>query len=260
MTLTEPILPLPNSPLPALLALRNTLNTIEQTKASVKETHENITKACGRLREEEDQLRDAREQTQALERKIEKTRSEYEESLRKTSQERAEIMIQQQQQRERFYLADMKKLVNAFNTFTNEHLAVMIAAEDLGGPVVGDLLNIDEETLKAGFTSQGNPRKIKGGRVDKSARDRRNKEIWDLEDSESDIDSKSEIGAAGAEFRALAEDLLNAAAGDEDAGPYIDIERESASVRFLVRANVAQFHPEDARQLRLIDFGKELDD
>jgi hypothetical protein len=28
----------------------------------------------------------------------------------------------------------------------------------------------------------------------------------------------------------------------------------------LVRAKVAQFHPKDARRLRLIDFGRELDD
>lgn len=41
---------------------------------------------------------------------------------------------------------------------------------------------------------------------------------------------------------------------------YYPLERESAASRFLVRAKVAQFHPKDAKKLRLIDFGKELDD
>ena len=236
------------------------MNTLDQTKLSVKETHENLVGARHRLHEEENQLQVSREQTRALERKIEKTQNEYEETIQKTPQERVEATIQQQQQKKRSYLTEMRNLVKAFNTFADEHLAAMIAAEDLGGPVVGRLLDIDEETLKAGFTQQGNPKKIKGGHVDEAQRRRRNKEIWDPEDSDSDFDSRSEKEAAGADFRALAEDLLNAAAGGEGSGPYVDIDRESASVRFLVRAKVAQFHPKDARKLRLMDFGKELDE
>ena len=72
--------------------------------------------------------------------------------------------------------------------------------------------------------------------------------------------TRSEKAAAEADFRSLTEDLLNAAAGDQDSDPYIRVRRESAAVRFLVRAKVAQFHPDDARKLLLIDFGKELDE
>jgi hypothetical protein len=43
-------------------------------------------------------------------------------------------------------------------------------------------------------------------------------------------------------------------------GVYVDLPRESAAARFLVRSKCAQFHPKDARKLRLIDFGGEIDD
>jgi hypothetical protein len=42
--------------------------------------------------------------------------------------------------------------------------------------------------------------------------------------------------------------------------PYVDLQRDSAAARFLVRAKVAQFHPRDAGRIRLIDFGRQLDD
>ena len=53
--------------------------------------------------------------------------------------------------------------------------------------------------------------------------------------------------------------LLVALAGESEGGVYINLNRESAAARFLVRAKVAAFHPKDARRLRLVDFGRDLE-
>lgn len=42
--------------------------------------------------------------------------------------------------------------------------------------------------------------------------------------------------------------------------PYIELKRDSAIARFLVRAKVACFHPKDARRLKLVDFGTSVED
>ena len=236
------------------------LNTVDQSKKAITETETNVLKSRKRLRQEEADLRDAGSITQALEARIEKLRLDNEEQLGKSTEESAESMMHEQQQRKRHYMVVLRNLMKAFNNFVDEHLAAMLAAEDLGGPVVGDLVEIDDDMLKAGFTPQG---KVKKTDTDSprfnAKRKMRNKEIWGSknEDEDEEIDVSSERRAAQANFRSLIEDLLNKAA--ENPGSYINILRESAAVRFLVRAKVAQFHPDDARKLRLLDFGREWD-
>lgn len=258
LTPAEPILPSSNSPLQALLALRRTLTLVDQTKASVLETHENIRKFQDQVRQDEADLRDARSMTMALETRIERLRLKDIESLDRSSEELAKAMMQEYQQQSKNFKTQLRGLVRSFNKFVDEHLAIMLAAEELGGPVVGDLIGLDEGMLKAGFNHQGKTKKAKSDNASTNAkRKRRNDEVWGSknEHEEAEDGIRSEKQAAHANFRSLTEDLLNAAAGDEDSGPYINIARESAAVRFLVRANVAQFHPSNARRLRLIDFG-----
>lgn len=259
LTATKPLLPLPGSPLPALLALRSTLNLVDQSKVSIKKTTEEITQARARLRREEDDLKDARATTQAVEKRIEILTIENERQSQTVPEEMANAIIQEEQQKRRNYLTELKKLVRAFNHFVDRHLAAMVAAEDLGGPVVGDMIPVDEDALRAGFSQQGKAKMLRAenGRME-AVRKRRNEELWGSGDEDSDREPVSEKEAAGADFRELTEDLLNASAGEEGSDPYVDIRRESAAVRFLVRAKVAQFHPDDARKLRLVDFGKEL--
>lgn len=137
----------------------------------------------------------------------------------------------------------------------------MLAAEELGGPIVGDLSDIDEETLKTGFSRQGKARKLATGHPSSEAeRQRRIDHLWGPlnENEELETSQRTERNAAGSAFRLLCEDLLNAAAGDTASNPYVNINRETAAVRFLVRSKIAQFHPQDARKLRLVDFGQEL--
>ena len=219
-----------------------------------------MSKIRKRLQQEGADLRDSRSITQALEGRIETLRLESEEQLGKSTEEVATTMIQEQEQRRSHYMMALRKLIRDFNKFADEQLAAMLAAEDLGGPVVGDLVEVDEEMLKAGFNQQGRVRKTDADNVETDAKRKlRNKEIWGSKSQDEECDMTSEKKAALASFQSLIEDLLNAAAGDEDSDEYINVSRESAVVRFLVRAKVAQFHPEDARKLRLVDFGREWD-
>lgn len=41
---------------------------------------------------------------------------------------------------------------------------------------------------------------------------------------------------------------------------YVELKKDSAASRFLVRAKVAVFHPKDARRLKLVDFGRNVED
>ena len=235
---------------------------MDQSKDAITETEKNVSKSRKRLRQEEADLRDARSITQALEQRIEKLRLENEEQVGKSTEESAKIMMQEQEQREHHHVMAFKNLMIAFNKFLDEHLARMLAAEDLGGPVVGDMVDIDEEMLKAGFTQQGKAKKMDADNARLEVKRRmRNSEIWSCKnkDANQEIDVGSEEKAALANFRSLIESLLNTAAEDETSGSYVDISQESAAVRFLVRAKVAQFHPDDARKLRLVDFGREWD-
>lgn len=264
LTLQKPLLPSSDSPLPALLALRSTLNQIDQSKASILETSKDITEARARIRRERDDLKDACEITQAMETRIKALTSENVRQAQNTPEQLVNEMIQKEKQKRRQYSTNLKQLVKDFNSFIDEHLATMIAAEELGGPVVGDMVDVDEHTFQTGFNQGGGskkPKKPKAGEPRTKAEARqRDEDIRDSGDDDSNEEPKIQREAAGADFRSLTEDLLNASAGGKGTNPYIQIRRESAAVRFLVRAKVAQFHPDDARQLRLVDFGKELEE
>lgn len=100
--------------------------------------------------------------------------------------------------------------------------------------------------------------------MNEDKRQRRIDQIWGtrpLQDAQPQ-EPWNEQRAAAAEMRELTEQLLNSLveAGEGGSGSYVELARESAAARFLVRSKVAQFHPRDARKLRLIDFGHELDD
>lgn len=248
--------------MPALLALRKTLNMVDQSKNAIAETKVSLATSRTQFQQENTDLRDARSITQALEARIENLRLQNEEKSGKSAEDSSKAIIQEQQRRKRHCVMALKELVKAFKKFVNEQLAAMLAAEDLGGPVVGDLVDIDEEVLRAGFNQQGKAKKTDAGNARTEAKRRsRIDEIWGFDAADQDENfSLSEKDASEARFRSLTEDLLNAATGDEDSDPYINISGESAAVRFLVRAKVAQFHPEDARKLRLVDLGRQWDD
>ena len=132
--------------------------------------------------------------------------------------------------------------------------------------MVGDMMDIDMDELGAGFNAHGKLKKTKSS-PDEDVRQRRIDDIWGAGGGQQAKKRKGkrerdEATAAGAELKDLTEQLLNSwmeSAGDNSAS-YVKIPRETAASRFLVRSKVAQFHPKDATRLRLVDFGRELDD
>ncbi|TPR04602.1 Acetyltransferase (GNAT) family protein [Aspergillus niger] len=125
----------------------------------------------------------------------------------------------------------------------------------LGGPTVGDAAQVSDATLQLGYTSHGKPKKPKNPEAaNPDAGQRRIDEILPRQSGQGDNQPANRREAAALEMRNLLDALLEAGSS------YIDLPRESAASRFLVRAKVAQFHPRDARRLRLIDFGRSLDD
>lgn len=263
LTPTEPALPPTDSPLPALLAIRSTQRLIKETKSSIGSVTESLSEARKQLNQEEADLRDAHLIAAALDKRIAKLRVEYDEKSQRSPEEAAKAMIREQQKHKVNLEKETKRLVRAFNKFIDEHLAGMLAAEELGGPVVGDLREVDDEILEAGFNRQGKAKRAKATAQNQDAkRQRRIDDIWGRQpgDDSAETGERSEREAAGSEIRALTEELLNAAAGEDTSSAYVDLQRDSAAARFLVRAKVAQFHPKDARRLRLIDFARDLDD
>lgn len=256
-------MPSTNSPLPALLALRSTHNVINETKVSLLTTKEKISKIRNQIDQEDQDKHDHQVLANALEQRIKKLEFEQTSQDNVAPDELANGIILDQQKQKIHYAKELRYLMKAFNRFVEEHLAGMLAAEELGGPIVGDLSDIDEGTLKAGFNRQGKAKKPITETPSKEAeRKRRIDDLWGplSENEELEIRQRTEKEAAGSAFRNLCENLLNASAGDTTSGPYVNIARETAAVRFLVRTKIAQFHPQDARKLRLVDFGRELDD
>lgn len=263
LTVADPVLPSVDSPLPALLALRSTHTLIGETKDSIIATREKSSEARARLHQENENLRDANLISDALKLRIEGLQLKQASDSQVPPAELVKGIILDERMRKSQHAKGLRSLVKAFNRFVEEHLAGMLAVEELGGPVVGDMIEVDQEVLKAGFSQQ---RKVKKSRTDPISseieRKRRIEDIWGPldADDEAEAGERTETDAAGAAFRALCEDLLNAAAGDEGSDPYVDIPQETAAVRFLVRSKVAQFHPQNAKKLRFVDFTGGLDD
>lgn len=252
-TEAAPLLPSADSPVPALLTLRDTLRTVDLLKKSIRDSRESISEAQARLDQENQDLQLAQQMTGALRDHVEKLEADKLDLMQREPGSIATHLWQVQQRKQSQYTIGFKRLVQAFNRFINEHLAVMIAAEDLGGPIAGDDMNLDGDILRGGFTKQGKAKKMRKAHV--------KDEDSDEDDDPRDFsDRRNETEVVGADFRKLTENLMNAAADEESSDPYITVPKETAAVRFLVRAKIAQFHPKDAKKVRLVDFGATLDD
>ncbi|KAL4869059.1 hypothetical protein BDV12DRAFT_88627 [Aspergillus spectabilis] len=248
-------LPKPESPLPSLVALEETSRIITESKISVSATAEKLASTRQRLKAEETNLRDAKSIRDGLQKRIDNFHKDQSTSREKLPSEVARELLGEQRRKIDDLDKDTERIKTTLHTFCDETLASMIAAEDLGGPAVGDVADVSDATLATGYTRHGKPRKPKTVEAD------------DQEDNQHRIDDmlrrqtgqqrnqpSSRREAAATEIHELLDSLLDAGSS------YINLRRESAASRFLVRAKVAQFHPRDARRLRLIDFGRSLND
>lgn len=261
LTPKEPWLPPRDSPLPGLIALRTTDRTVRETQEAITNTEADFKKIKQRLDKEKADLADANLIQQEIQTRIVSLQESIQERTQRSPGQIAKEMIAELKQKKKNYDGETNKLVKAFNAFIDDHLAAMLAVEELGGPIVGQILDVDEELLEGYFSTQGKPKKVKPS---EDKRQRRIDEIWGPrpEDDGRSKEPWDERRAAAAEMRELTEQLLNSLveADGNGQGAYVELLRESAAARFLVRSKVAQFHPKDARKLRLIDFGGEIDD
>ncbi|KAK4252261.1 hypothetical protein C7999DRAFT_36792 [Corynascus novoguineensis] len=265
MTEEGPYMPPAGSPLPALLAMRRAQQTIAETSEHADSEAASLEQLQQRIEAEQANLREQQALQAALESRIQSLREDLENREDKTEEQIAkERMAELKKEKDRWD-KQTSSLMRELNWFIGEHLGPMLAAEELGGPVVGALMDIEPEDLSAGFSAQGKLKKTKG-QPDQDRRQRRIDDIWGPRDEQGQTGTRSrerdEAAAASAEMRDLTEQLLNKLmeAGGDNSAAYVDLPRESAAARFLVRSKVAVFHPKDARRLRLVDFGRDLED
>lgn len=245
-------LPATASVLPSLIAIEETLQLIKESKVSVSMTAEKLSTDRERLRMEESNLRDSRAIASGLRERIQRIRNANARKQEQTPSQVAQEVVKEQKKRNRELGRASADLKVSLDEFIDETLAPMLAAEDLGGPTVGDALEVSDAALKAGYTAHGKPKKQKQPAESVDGTQQRIDQFIRRNQDVSNPTNKRE--AAATEVHDLLNTLLDAGTS------YVDLKRDSAASRFLVRAKVAQFHPRDARRLRLIDFGRALGD
>lgn len=263
-------MPFPSSVLPALLALRKAHQTISESTDYLSTQTTSIDKATRQLEIERANLEDQRQLTSSLENRIQSLKDDLEGGMDTDVDpgQAARERLNELRQKKKHYDKETAQLFKDLRNFIDDYLAAQLAAEDLGGPVVGDYTKVDADDLVAGFNAQGRPKKTStskpgGSEEDGGKRQRRLEEVWGPAFAERERDDvPDEARAAGFELRDLTENLLNKLieAGGDSSAAYVELPKETAAARFLIRSKVAQFHPKDATRMKLIDFGKEIDD
>lgn len=156
-------LPGRDSPLNILLAYRNVVRVIERTKVAIPIVNERLRLVQAQIKAEEGNLKEQNKLTEALRKRI----GELEEE-----EQRIEVgvlhddAIKAMDKKRKELLKRTSKLLRELLVFLKDGgLARMLAAEDMGGPVVGEDLEV---TLETGFDKRGKARKG----------DRRIDEMW----------------------------------------------------------------------------------
>ncbi|GBF61584.1 hypothetical protein TMEN_4088 [Trichophyton mentagrophytes] len=279
----EPQLPAPDSPLNGLLAIREARRLVQEFKHTIPSTAEQLVRDRERLKAEEADLQDANAINTELQRRIrdirQNGRGEDDTGRKKSRQDLNRAAKEQiRQYRRKGAEIDEKttELQDALKEFIEEHLAPMLAAEDIGGPVVGDQVEVADSTLEAGYTARGKERKASKASSGQSAGNKKQQQRIDElihrgkrrgrpsgrdgEDEDGNEEDNSRISnpreAAAQEMQSLLDSLLSIATTSS----YVELDQDSAASRFLVKAKIAQFHPRDSQKLRLIDVAREIAD
>ncbi|TLD19550.1 hypothetical protein E2P81_ATG07167 [Venturia nashicola] len=252
MTPERPDMPSLDSALPALLATRTIKQSTLSAKQDIESSQSQLDSCSRQINHEESQLSDFKILATSLSARTARLQIDQEQKAGQSSSDQAKDLIRAKNKRKQDFQREIKMLQKGLDNFVEQHLAAMLAAEELGGPVVGELTDVDEDMLAAGFSSQGKPKSSNKEMTanGEAKRQRRIDEIWG---GGEENQYENEKDAAAEEVRELLVKLLDANGG------YIDLARDTAVARFVVRAKVAQFHPKDAKRLRLIDFARELD-
>lgn len=260
---SEPFLPFPDSVVPALVALRTTNSTITESRKFLASQKISLQDAQERLDAEKANLSDQTALTKALEKRIQSLREGIESRAAMSPNQVTRERISELKKDIKATDADTAKLLKALKKFIDERLASMLAAEQSGGPVAGDMMEIDSDDLEAGFSTRGKRKKSKPD----ATTDKRQRRIDDMFEGGQGRESGDEgendkRTAAREEMQRLTEELMNSLmdSGGSSSDAYVSVSDESAAVRLLVRSKVAEFHPRDSKRLRLVDFGREIGD
>lgn len=256
---SEPLLPFPDSVVPALVALRTTNTTITESRRFLASQKLSLQDAQDRLSAEKANLVDQKALTKALENRIQSLRSGIETRTAMSPGQVAKEKVSEISKAIKETNKDTSSLQVTLKKFIDGSLSTMLAAEQIGGPVAGEMMDVDSDTLEAGFSATGKRKKSKSD----ASPDKRQRRIDDMfgagRDGPEPVESDKRA-AARDEMQELVAELTHKlmAAGGSSTDAYINIPEESASVRFLTRAKVAEFHPRDSKRLRLVDFGREI--
>lgn len=260
---SEPFLPFPDSVVPALVALRTTNSTIAESRKFLASQKISLRDAQERLDAEKANLSDQTALTKALEKRIQSLREGIESRAAMSPNQVTRERISELKKNIKATDADTSKLLKALKTFIDERLASMLAAEQSGGPVTGDMMEVDSDDLEAGFSARGKRKKSKPD----ATTDKRQRRIDDMFEGgrgrESGDEGENDKRIAAREgMQRLTEELMNSLmdSGGSSSDAYVNVSDESAAVRLLVRSKVAEFHPRDSKLLRLVDFGREIGD
>ncbi|KAL1864427.1 hypothetical protein Daus18300_007659 [Diaporthe australafricana] len=260
---SEPFLPFPDSVVPALVALRSTNSTITESRKFLASQKLSLQDAQERLDAEKANLSDQTALTKALENRTQSLREGIESRMAMSPNQVTRERISELKKNIKATDADTSKLLKALKKFIDEQLSSMLAAEQSGGPVAGDMMEIDSDDLDAGFSARGKRKKSKPDAVT----DKRQRRIDDMFEGGQEREGRDEAesdkrAAARDEMQRLTEELMNSLmdSGGSKSDAYVNVSDESAAVRLLVRSKVAEFHPRDSKRLRLVDFGREIGD
>lgn len=260
---SEPFLPFPDSVVPALVALRTTNSTITESRKFLASQKLSLHDAQERLDAEKANLSDQTALTKALEKRIQSLREGIESRTAMSPNQITRERVSELKKSIKATDTDTSKLLKALKIFIDQQLASMLAAEQSGGPVAGDMMDIDSDDLEAGFSASGKRKKTKPDAVT----DKRQRRIDDMFEGGQDREGRDEgesdkRAAARDEMQRLTEELMNSLmdSGGSNSDAYVNVSDESAAVRLLVRSKVAEFHPRDSKRLRLVDFGREIGD
>lgn len=254
----KPELPPAESQFGGLLALREIGGLVRELQTSISATAQDLSANRQRLKTEETNLRDAKVISSSLTARIEGLKNEQSNDKGKEkapSQKKiARETTQELNRRNETMGKETTEMKEALRNFVDEHLASMLAAEDLGGPTVGDQIDVSDVVLETGYTAHGKEKKPKSGTED--GVDRRQQRIDGYLEGDGNR-PRSRREAAAAEIHRLIDELLQAASTSSS---YVELDRDTPASRFLVKAKIAQYHPRDSRKLRLIDVVREISD
>lgn len=256
---SAPLLPFPDSVVPALIALRTTNTTINESRRFLASQKVSLQDAQDRLNAEKASLADQKALTKALEGRIQSLRSGIETRTAMSPGQVARERLSELRQQIKETDNDTTSLQTTLKKFIEGSLSTMLAAEQIGGPVAGEMMDVDSDTLEAGFSATGKRKKFKAdASIDK--RQRRIDDMFNEGREEGEPAESDKRAAARDELQELVAELTHKlmAAGGSSTDAYINIPEESASVRFLTRVKVAEFHPRDSKRIRLVDFGREI--